>query len=255
MERRFQFGLKNLLWAMTWVAVWFGAWSVDAPDGVLSIIKLAVIVGAPLAAIGAMRGSKKWLQYSAGGVYYVFLLIGALLWLTVVLPAAFLTEFSVTNNTGETIWITPIGTVGSEGSRHLLPLYRQSFPFFLRSKVGHFPVAPGSTLYLTYDFDDINFSEVVIETEAGTTGQVVVNPNPTANQYTVPALTDIVVTDLDALSPVASNVLDAAASGRHLGQAWLMYIVFGIPLLIAAIRIIRNKWRRRRMLEEQTVYV
>ena len=186
----------------------------------------------------------KWLNYPVVALYYLCFGLGVLLWMNVVVPLAFLTDCSATNNTQEVIRITPVGTVGKQGSRCLLPLYRTSFPFFVLSKRGHFRVGSGETFRFTYDMDDINFSELVIESESGKIGQIIVNPNPTVNQYIVPDTTDFEIDDLNSLLPVSEHVHNTALTGRHLGCMWLMYLVFAIPLIVEVLRF-SHRYRRR----------
>jgi len=154
----------------------------------------------------------KWLIQIAVLPYYLALIVACLIWFTVLYPVAFITNCSVTNSTAATLLISPIGTIGSEGKRTPLTLYRTSFPFFIKSKHKDFEVAPGETFRFDYDMDDINFSEIVVENPAGGMRQIVVNPNPTSNQYVVPDVTDFTIEDFNTLLPVAPNVKTVATS-------------------------------------------
>src|SRR5690348_3526721 len=91
----------------------------------------------------------------------------------------FVTGFTVQNRTGGTLSVTPIGTVGPDGHRRPLPLMRWQIPAVPASRNGRLPVQSGKTITLYYDWDDINFSELVIEAEDGELRQLVVNPPPT----------------------------------------------------------------------------
>ncbi|MEZ6191648.1 MAG: hypothetical protein R3C45_10205 [Phycisphaerales bacterium] len=97
---------------------------------------------------------------------------------------AFITDIHITNNTGNPIKITPIGTLGPAGRRGPLPIYRSASPAYRSEQQGGFPIpANGGTIEVFYNWDDINFSEIVIEDHAEQLAQLVVDPNPTQNQY------------------------------------------------------------------------
>jgi len=183
----------------------------------------------------------KWLVRLAAIPYYIALFVAFLMWITILCPLAFMTDCSVTNATNATLSITPIGTVGPEGQRTLLPLYRTSFPYFVKSKRGGFQIEPNETFRFDYDMDDVNFSEIVIENPAGEMRQIVANCNPTQNQYIVPSETDFVIADFDALANVPANVKTVAVAGQQMGRMWLVYVVSGILLLVECVRSTTTK--------------
>ena len=185
----------------------------------------------------------RWIKTVLAFPYFAALFVACFTWFTVCCPFAFLTYCSLTNRTATNIAVTPVGTVGSNGTRHLLPLCRTSFPFFIKSQRGEFEVAPNQTLTFCYDMDDINFSEIVIRNAHGMTAQIVVNEQPTQRQYTVPDTTDFTVTDFDSLLPVPDNVRLAADGAKQLGRAWIVYLVSGtlIVLEIGRHRLLKSK--------------
>ena len=174
----------------------------------------------------------KWLFVLAVVPYYLALLIACLIWLTVLHPIAFTTKCSVTNKTSATLTITPVGTVGPEGQRTPLTLYRTSFPFFIKLKHGDFEIEPEETFRFDYDMDDINFSEIVVKNSTGEMRQIVSNPNPTENHYVAPEITDFEIDDFDTLPPVPVNVEAVAASVEQTRPMWMVYAVSA--LLLAA---------------------
>ncbi|MDB2686808.1 hypothetical protein N9Y42_06310 [Mariniblastus sp.] len=173
--------------------------------------------------------------------YYLALFFAFLIWITVLCPLAFMTDCSVTNKTGESLSVTPIGTVGPDGQRTLLPLYRTSFPYFVKSKRGDFQVRPGETFRFDYDMDDVNFSEIVVENPAGEMRQIIVNLNPTQNQYMVPDETNFVVGDFASLVPTTPNVKAVAIEAHQSGRMWLIYIFSAILLIVEMVRMRRAK--------------
>ena len=179
----------------------------------------------------------KLLMRLAAVPYYFAMFVAFLIWITVLCPLAFITDCSVTNATNDFLSVTPVGTVGSDGQRTLLPLYRTSFPFFVKSKRGDFQIAPNETFRFDYDMDDVNFSEIVVENSAGEIRQIVVNSNPTQNQYMVPSETDFIIDDFNVLAAVPGNVKTVAVAGQQSGRMWLVYIISVILLGIEYLRI------------------
>ena len=173
--------------------------------------------------------------------YYLAFFFAFLIWITVLCPLAFMTDCSVTNKTGEPLSVTPIGTVGPDGQRTLLPLYRTSFPYFVKSKRGDFQVRPGETFRFDYDMDDVNFSEIVVENPAGEMRQIIVNFNPTQNQYMVPDETNFVVGDFASLVPTPPSVKAVAIEAHQSGRMWLIYIFSAILLIVEMVRMRRAK--------------
>ena len=154
----------------------------------------------------------------------------------------FIAGFTVENRTGATIYVTPIGTVGPQGHRHPLPLAVWKKPWVPASKLGRFPVRSGETITLYYDWDDINFSELVVEADDGEMRQLVVNPEPTANQYTVPRVTDFVIADLGHLGAVDQRVRLAHAAAQRPVQWWPILAVTTAPAVTFVL--LRRRYRR-----------
>lgn len=176
----------------------------------------------------------------AVGLNTVWLVFSALLFTGLFAGGAFVADFTVVNQTGEngtgeTIRITPVGTVGKLGDRSPLPIYRWTLPQIPAVMRGGFTLSPGDAITLMYDMDDINFSEIVVETATGPPRQLIVDPRPTEHQYHRPSRDQFVIDDLAALDPVPPPVLAAArrAQKSMSGRLWfeLGFIVF--PWLMA----------------------
>ena len=147
-------------------------------------------------------------------ISYCFLGLSCLLFAGMSFGAAFLATFTVENGLKQSIWVTPVGTVGPNGSRHPLPVSRY-FVVAIPSNVrGGYELQPNETVTITYDMDDINFSEIVVEDGSGAIGQLVVNANPTANQYHAPKTKHFVV-QYNSLIPIPAAVLNAAKRARQ----------------------------------------
>jgi hypothetical protein len=136
---------------------------------------------------------------------------------------AFITSFKVENQSGLDVWITPIGTRGIAGRKTRLPIYMTAVPAFPAFKTGRFYLQNNQIIKIKFDWDDINFSEIAIETESGRFYQLVIDPNPLENQYHAPKSRHFVISKLETLEPIQSKVLDAAI--KH-DKAWIL------PLLV-----------------------
>ncbi len=153
----------------------------------------------------------------------------------------FLTSFTIDNNSGQNIWVSPIGAVGQNGDRHPLP-FSYFKHFSVRSiKKTDFYIAKDTSRMFVYDWDDIQFSEILVRHEQGDICFIATDPNPTQNQYrnlknklfTIPSLSEL---------PVASSNLKSALLKTHMN--WYSYIlpVIGIipPILVIIL------WRTRK---------
>ncbi len=152
----------------------------------------------------------------------------------------FIVEFTVENRTENTIYVTPVGTVGAEGSRGPLPMAvwksRQRRPYGAVPWSGAVRRSCCITTTTTSTF----------RTGSRSSGrqlrQLVVNPNPTANQYTVPKVTDYVIDDLSQLGAVGPRVRAAYVAAQQPIRWW--------PILAACLapaftfRMLR-RWHRR----------
>ncbi len=166
-----------------------------------------------------------------------FMVLSVLLLINVVNPMQmmFLTRFTVENQCGQTIWVTPIGTVGEAGRKYQLPIYYYSCPALPSVKTGEFRIPAGSKKEIIYDFDDINFSELVIRLEDNSYFQLVADPIPTDDQYHSPRKSHFTISSIDDLSPVQDNVYAAAKIYRGM--------LLGCVLQYGEVIIIFIYWR------------
>ena len=167
-------------------------------------------------------------------IAYTFLGLSCLMFMGMSFGAAFLATFTVENGLEEPIYVTPVGTVGPNGARHPLPVshyFVVAIPSTIR---GGFELQPNETVSITYDMDDINFSEIVVEKVSGPIGQLIANPNPTSNQYHAPTTKHFVVQQ-GSLVPVPASVLNAATRGRqrsHAAAVLLSLLVVPWPVVL-----------------------
>lgn len=133
----------------------------------------------------------------------------------------FLTGFTVENASGENVWVTPIGAVGEAGTRRPLPLSAFKIPYLLTPFRKDLPVAQGARLEFIYDWDDIQFSEILVRNAKGEYHALATGLPPTEGQYRRPQQTNFVVLPLDAMPPATGQQLAALeTSGARL---WIFY--------------------------------
>ena len=178
---------------------------------------------------------------------YPFLGLSLLLFVGMGFGAAFVTDFTIENRTNTTIFVTPVGT-SRAGHRAPLPVIALAFPPLPAIQGGGYRLAPGASVTVHYDMDDINFSEIVVDTEAGPTLQLVTDPNPTTNQYHGPLQRRYVISNLALLEPAPLLVQEAARAADH---QWVLACVqtsflFGPWLVYALVT-----WLSRRLPEAE----
>ena len=158
---------------------------------------------------------------------------------------AFLTSFTVRNGSGEVVLITPIGTVGRAGHRRLLPLSRSSWLSIPASTASDFRLAPNEERRFTYDWDDINFSEIAVRDEHDHWRQLVVDPNPTERQYRPPAVDAFSIPPLTEL-PMATEAIRAAAvqPSSRVSALWLIALFGLLPPALLAFCVMRLRSTR-----------
>lgn len=153
--------------------------------------------------------------------------------------SAFLATYTVENTLAEPIGVTPVGAVGPEARRHPLPMSAFAWLMLPSARRGGYEVLPGQTAAFTYDMDDINFSELVVENSAGVLGSLVVNANPSARRYHAPAPRHLVI-KAEALAPASSDVLDAASRARTPDRrsiVWWALVVLPWPAAAVLARL------------------
>lgn len=176
-----------------------------------------------------MRTQTKLYLVRAGllvaGALLPLTLVSALVALNLVNPMglSFMQEFRISNNTSERVSVTPVGALDERGRRGLLPIFPCKFFVMPHVRIKGFEIGPGETRTLCYNWDDIQFSEIVVRDSTGT-WQLVVDAEPTKKQFRAAAATDFAVTPETPRIPVAPAVLAAADSpdrSLHFHAAWI----------------------------------
>jgi hypothetical protein len=173
-------------------------------------------------------------------VTYPFLAISGLLFMGFAFGGAFIDSFTIENRTRSTITVTPIGTRGPEGRKGYLPVAIGWLPLpalpVLRAE---YRLEPGESVKVSYDMDDINFSEIVVNAGQGARLALVVDPDPITDQYHGPLQSTYVIDDLANLAAASPAVLAAADSAKRQWVACLVFnsILFGPWLAYAALKL------------------
>ena len=158
---------------------------------------------------------------------------------------AFQYEFEVVNQSGEAVAVTPIGSVGPSGARYVLPQYSRRSPALPALWRADFELAPGESIKVIYDWDDINFSEILVQTTSGHSRQLVVDPRPTESQYHAPSAERYVIPPLAELPAATPSVIHAASASPFNYPGWLLLLSGIVPVLLLM------GWRRLRHIEAQ----
>jgi len=155
---------------------------------------------------------------------------------------AFLSSFVIDNKSGQDIWVSPIGAVGKDGARHPLPFYNLKYLAIRSPKRAEFYIAKDTSRAFIYDWDDIQFSEILIRPKQGDIRFIVVDPNPTSNQYRKLKGNRFTIGSLSDLPAATDNPAIALSS---IGKAcyWRVYALPGLGLIGPILAIIL--WRTR----------
>lgn len=149
----------------------------------------------------------------------------------------FVTTFEVENRTQEPIWVTPVGTY-HPGERNVLPQFACPIPAIPAFRWRDLHIGAGETRRIHYDWDDINFSELVVRDGKGVLRTLVVDANPPANSYAPNQEKSYLVGDLSDLPLAAPDVM--AAIGPRGPSPW--FWALAIAGLIAPLLF---RWLRR----------
>jgi hypothetical protein len=150
---------------------------------------------------------------------------------------AFLAEFQVVNESGETVYITPIGAVRTvQRPRHVLLRASPKLPGTPALRQGDIRLDPGESLRIIYDMDDVVASEIAVRNAQGEYRQLIISDrqkrltlDEEAPEYTIGSF--------KRLAKIAPEVLAVAKeAGRSNRRIWFwmaLWIVTGfIPIAL-----------------------
>ena len=148
---------------------------------------------------------------------------------------AFLVEFQVVNESGETIHITPIGAVRTvQKPRHVLLRASPRLPGTPALRQGDIRLDPGESVRIIYDDEDIAASEIAVRNDQWEYRQLVIrgrqkrltpDEGMPENVYTLRSF--------DRLSKISPEVLVIAKeAGRSNRRVWIWMALLVVPGLI-----------------------
>jgi hypothetical protein len=143
---------------------------------------------------------------------------------------AFLVEFQVVNESGETIYITPIGAVRTvQKPRHVLLRAYPRLPGTPALRQGDIRLDPGESLRIIYDADDVAASEIAVRNARGEYRQLVIRGRQkglTLDEETP----EYTIRSFDGLSKIAPEVLAVAKeAGRSNRRVWVRMALLVVP--------------------------
>ena len=150
------------------------------------------------------------------------------------MKSAFLTEFTLANESGQPVRVTPVGTIGPHGKKCLLPTFSNPWPAVPHFIHRTFEIGPGESVDILYDWDDINFSEIAVQNSEGSYRQLIVDPAPTENQYHPPETDLFVIPHFGSLPTITPEVLAVVNSGSRIATVG----IFPFAVVLAPIGLI-----------------
>jgi hypothetical protein len=142
----------------------------------------------------------------------------------------FLVEFRVVNESGETIYITPVGTMRTL-QRQRLVLSRASprLPGTPALRQGDIRLDPGESLRIIYDADDVAASEIAVRNARGEYRQLVISERQ--KRLSLDEETpEYTIRSFSGLSKIAPEVLAVAKeAGRSNRWVWVWMALWIVP--------------------------
>lgn len=158
---------------------------------------------------------------------------------------AFLTDFNVENKTNEILFITPIGTKSPNGSWHQLPYsFSSSFYFIIPSKIDY-PIEPGGLKNFIYDYDDIQFSEILIRRTGEKSRVFSIQAPLQLDGYYPPERKQFEIKDVNTLPFAKKEHLLALKPTRM--NSWAIEILALIGLLSPVFFVLGSRCKQRRV--------
>jgi hypothetical protein len=179
---------------------------------------------------------------SAAVLSFPLFLVTLLFALSLINPMgpAFLTTFEVKNASGKELWVTPIGAVNRNGLRRTLPMTANRL-FYLQTPADRdFALAPGASRTFTYDWDDVQFSEILVRDASGDYRVLPTGLHPTEGQFRRPELNRFVMTNWKELAPASEPQLEALQTrGNHRRAAFYIMALGGFAFPYFVVKAIR----------------
>jgi hypothetical protein len=162
-------------------------------------------------------------------------------------------EFDIVNETGETLYVTPLGR--AYGERIVLLELFSTFPYLGLFKRADIRVKPGEAIHVVCEIDeDLIFSEIVVRNEAGEVRQLEIDDPtirliPRAGEGAKGTGPAYAIETFAGLRPPSPAAMEAVEKARQFDAAgWLELSLGLVPLGLLAVwlRTVRNLWTASR---------
>ena len=139
------------------------------------------------------------------------------------------------NDSGETVWITPLHRTNSSGGRKVPEQYILTAPAIPAIRQGNFRLAPGASLRIRYDQGSTNLTEIVVRDEAGRHRKLPIDRDVgevdiimgLSERFVIPPLAEL---------PAANRWLVAAAEeGEFNLSGWGLFALGFIPVIFLVL--------------------
>ncbi|WP_145379291.1 hypothetical protein [Symmachiella dynata] len=166
-----------------------------------------------------------WIALIGTMPFLVFTMIWGLFLLNCFNPMqlAFISDFEIENKTQQPIWVTPVGTFNS-GIKAVLPQSMAAFPAIPAWHSRDLPIAPGARRRVYYDWDDINFSEIVVRDAVGTVAVQLVDAHPPTKDYYANKMDLYEISDIGTLPTPTPAVTKAVSPPPHQTLFWTLAV-------------------------------
>jgi hypothetical protein len=142
----------------------------------------------------------------------------------------FLVEFRVINESDETVYITPVGTMRTlQKQRYVLSRASPRLPGTPALRQGDIRLDPGESVRIIYDDEDIAASEIAVRNVQGEYRQLVISGRQ--KRLTLDEETpEYTIRSFDRLSKIAPEVLVVAKeAGRSNRRVWIWMALLVVP--------------------------
>ena len=148
---------------------------------------------------------------------------------------AFQASITIANKSDREIKVSPIGIAEGNGELYPLPRHQFALPIFPAVRQGRFHLRSGEALELSYDWDDIIFTSVVIEAEGLTPREIIVEPGARVEDCCyVPKNTTPLVTNLESLPLARPQAIRSVERHSLSPRVLLLWLPALGPLLLLA---------------------
>jgi hypothetical protein len=156
---------------------------------------------------------------------------------------AFQTSITIHNNSGKDLLVSPIGIREGAGDLYPLPRFVWSAPVLPAVRQARLQLPSGGAVSIKYDWDDIIFSSVVVESEGTAAREMIVEPSARVeNCCYVPRNTTPTIPSLDALALARPEAIDSVKRHTWNPRGLILYLpLLGPVILTCGILLI---WQR-----------